>query len=137
MSTVKTDSVVGSFLPMPIIDHANDVELFVASANQTVFTTTRFNRSSAIKVFAKSGNTFTDVTATWTALNTVTISGISLTAGQSLYIFSVGALASRMVVQRVDGTYTTADVYINELETKLNTINNTLLAKMYAAALAI
>lgn len=95
MSTVKTDNVVGSFTPLPVIASANAVESYVATSGQTVFTTTKFDRTSAIKVFAKDGSNFVEVTASWTALNTITISGITLTVGQKVYVYSVGDVGLR------------------------------------------
>lgn len=90
MSTVKTDNVVGSFTPLPVINSANAVETYLATAGQTVFTTTKFDQTSAIKVFAKATTGFTELTATWTGTNTVAVSGITLTAGQKVYVYSVG-----------------------------------------------
>lgn len=90
MSTVKTDNVAGSFTPLPVINSANAVETYLATAGQTVFTTTKFDQTSAIKVFTKVGSNFVEVVAAWTSTNIITISGIVLTAGQKLYAYSVG-----------------------------------------------
>lgn len=90
MSTVKTDNVVGSFTPLPVIASANAAEIYSAGAGQTTFTTTKFDQTSAIKVFAKVGSNFVELAATWSGANAVTISGITLTTGQKVYIYSVG-----------------------------------------------
>lgn len=95
MSTVKTDNVVGSFTPLPVVAGANSVETYIATAAQTTFTTTKFDQTHAIKAFAVSGSTFVPVTATWSGLNTVKISGITLTAGQKVFIYNVGDVQLR------------------------------------------
>lgn len=113
MSTVKTDSVIGSFLPIPVIEHATDSEVYTATAGQTVFITTKFDRSNAIRVIAKSsGGAFSDVPATWTATNTVTISGTILGAGQVVYIFKVGTHASKVRVQDATGAWVDLNSYV-------------------------
>jgi hypothetical protein len=137
MSTVKVDSVVGSFLPLPVIKHANDVETYQATAGQTQFTTTKFNRSSTIRAIANVDGVMTDVAASWTATNTVTISGITLTLNQVVYIFSVGALATDIrVLDPVTGNWVTIDQMVSNLSTTLNTTINTLTARMHAVALS-
>lgn len=112
MSTVKTDSVIGSFLPIPVIEHATDFEVYTATVGQTVFTTTKFDRSNAIRAIAKSsGGAFSEVTASWTAANTVTISGAILGAGQIFYIFKVGTHASKIRVQDPSGAWVDLSSY--------------------------
>lgn len=112
MSTVKTDSVIGSFLPIPVIEHATDYELFTATVGQTVFTTTKFDRSNAIRVIARgSGGAFTEVTASWTGANTVTITGMLLGAGQILYIFKVGTHASKIRIQTAAGAWVDLETF--------------------------
>jgi hypothetical protein len=119
MSTVKTDSVIGSFLPIPVIEHATDSEVYTATAGQTVFTTTKFDRSNAIRVIAKSsGGAFSDVPASWTAANTVTITGTILGAGQIVYIFKVGTHASKVRVQDANGTWVDLSTYSQTLAQK-------------------
>lgn len=106
MSIVKVDSVIGSFLPIPVIEHATDFEVYTATAGQTVFTTTKFDRSNSIRAIAKtSGGAFTEVTASWTGTNTVTTTGALLGAGQIFYIFKVGAHASKIRVQDATGAW--------------------------------
>lgn len=119
MSTVKTDSVIGSFLPIPVIEHATDSEVYTATAGQTVFTTTKFDRSNAIRAIAKSsGGAFSEVTASWTGVNTVTISGTILGAGQIFYIFKVGTHASKIRVQDNAGTWVDLSAYSSTLAQK-------------------
>lgn len=119
MSTVKTDSVIGSFLPIPVIEHATDSEVYTATAGQTVFTTTKFDRSNAIRVIAKSsGGVFSDVPASWTGTNTVTITGTILGAGQIVYIFKVGTHASKVRVQDNTGAWTDLATYSQSLAQK-------------------
>lgn len=95
MSTVKTDNVLGSFTPLPVINSANAIETFLASAGQTVFTTTKFDQTNGIRVFAKATTGFTELAAVWTGTNTLSVSGVTLTAGQKVYAYSVGDLTLR------------------------------------------
>lgn len=128
MSTVKTDNVVGSFTPLPVVNSANAVETYLASAGQTVFTTTKFDQTSAIKVFAKVGSNFVEVVATWASLNTVTISGITLTAGQKVYVYSVGDVtlkqyASKQEYYRTIESFGKTDTPANTKATMQTAIN--------------
>lgn len=119
MSTAKIDNVIGSFLPIPVIEHATDHEVFTSTAAQTVFTTTKFDRSNAIRVIAKSsGGAFSEVTASWTGANTVTISGAILGAGQIVYIFKVGTHASKIRVQDANGAWVDLSAYSSSLAQK-------------------
>lgn len=133
MSTVKTDNVVGSFTPLPVVNSANAVETYLATAGQTVFTTTKFDQTSAIKVFAKATTGFTELTATWTGTNTVAVSGITLTAGQKVYVYSVGDATLRKdlndpakgtsltawKISKLNKAITTAGDALNHLEVPL------------------
>lgn len=103
MSTVKTDNVVGSFTPLPVVNGANAVETYVATSGQTVFTTTKFNNSVMIKAFAKVGSSFTELTSVWTGTNTVSVSGVALTSGQKVYIYSVADATLRQDLSSIDG----------------------------------
>lgn len=133
MSTVKVDSVQGSFLPLPVIKHANDVQQYAASAGQTVFTVTKFDNSNKIKVIANVGGTWTDVAASWTGTNTVTTTGITFTANQVVHIFNVGVLATDvMVFDTNTSTWVTLDALVSSLNTSLNDMT----ARMHAVALS-
>lgn len=119
MSTAKIDNVIGSYLPIPVIEHATDSEVYTATAAQTVFTTTKFDRSNAIRVIAKSsGGAFSEVAATWTGVNTVTISGTILGAGQIVYIFKVGTHASKIRIQNGSGAWVDLSSYTSSLALK-------------------
>jgi hypothetical protein len=131
MSTVKTDSVIGSFLPIPVIEHATDFEVYTATAGQTVFTTTKFDRSNAIRAISKSsGGAFSEVTATWTGANTVTISGTILGAGQIFYIFKVGTHATKVRVQDATGAWVDLSSFVATMSAASS---NTLIVYEYTA----
>jgi len=119
MSIVKVDSVIGSYLPIPVIEHATDFEVYTATAGQTVFTTTKFDRSNAIRAIAKSsGGAFSEVPATWTGANTVTITGTILGAGQIFYIFKVGTHASKIRIQDSTGAWVDLSAHAANVYTK-------------------
>jgi hypothetical protein len=131
MSTVKTDSVIGSFLPIPVIEHATDFEVYTATAGQTVFTTTKFDRSNAIRAISKSsGGAFSEVTASWTGANTVTISGTILGAGQIFYIFKVGTHATKVRVQDATGAWVDLSSFVATMSAASS---NTLIVYEYTA----
>ena len=131
MSTVKTDSVIGSYLPIPVIEHATDSEVYIATAGQTVFTTTKFDRSNAIRAIAKSsGGAFTEVPATWTGANTVTITGTILGAGQIFYIFKVGTHASKIRVQDATGAWVDLSSFVAAISAASS---NTMIVYEYTA----
>lgn len=109
MSTLKVDKVVSSIAPLPVVDGARDVQAFVATQGQTQFVVTNFNSAYNIRVFVG----LTEVQGTWTDINTVTVSDVTVSANDIVRVYKVGysvaeikGAASNYEVQSADFTAT-------------------------------
>ena len=90
MSTIKTDRLSSTHVPLPRVDGITEVELFVAVAGQNTFGLSGIDSSMQIRVFVD----MDEATWNWVDSNIITVTAPTIPTGASVRVYkSLGELA--------------------------------------------
>lgn len=85
MSTVKTDKIEGSIMPLPMVEGIGDLQTFIPTSGQVTYTLASFDQTMQLRIFVNDE----EATWSWSSVNTVTISSHTPTTTDRVRVYKV------------------------------------------------